>query len=459
MIRTLTGALLLTAVVAGLLIAGIAVARDRQYQELVARGNRALATDQTFAAIEAFSGAIALKSDSMVAYLRRGEAYRKRDELDAALRDLRTATRLDRSAVRPAELLGDVNYDMGRYGKAADAYQACAAIYGGKALVQYKLGLALYRSGDASAAIAPLREAVALDQRLAEAHYVLGLCLKQQNAPAEAARAFEQALGVSPALFAAREELAGLYADAGRMPEAIEQLEAIAALEPDRPERQAAIGLAQARAGHPDLAVGVLGRAADRYPDNAVIYVALGRVWFEAAERGRDRVGLRKALEALEPVTRGPAVSSDALALYGRTLAVSGDLVRGEAALRRAADILPVAPDTLIWLADAAERLGHYPVVRLALERWAALAPETSTNLPAVYERIGDLSMRMGEARAAVRAWRLAAGPSPSPGFLARLADAELTIGDMAEARRTVARGLDRDPRNPTLLALQRRLQ
>jgi tetratricopeptide (TPR) repeat protein len=459
MIRTLTGALLMTAVVAGLLIAGMAVARDRQYQELVATGNRALATDQTFAAIEAFSGAIALKDDSMVAYLRRGEAYRKRGELDAALRDLRAATRLDRSAVKPAELLGDVNYDMGRYAKAVEAYRACAAIYDRNARVQYKLGLALYRSGNASAAIAPLREAVALEQRLAEAHYVLGLCLKQQHAPADAAGAFEQAVGVAPALSAAREELAGLYADAGRMSEAIAQLEAIAALEPSRPERQAAVGLAQARAGHTDLAVGVLGRAAERYPDNAVIYVALGRVWFEAAERGRDRVGLRKALEALEPVTRGPAVSGDALALYGRTLAVSGDLVRGEAALRQAADILPVAPDTLIWLADAAERLGHYAVVRLALERWAALAPETSANLPAVYERIGDLSMRMGEPQAAVRAWKLAAGPSPSPGFLARLADAELTTGDLAEARRTVARGLDRDPRNPTLLALQRRLQ
>jgi len=459
MVRTLTGALLLTAVVAGLLIAGLAVARDRQYQDLVAKGNRALATDETFAAIEAFSGAIALKNDSMVAHLRRGEAYRRRGELDAALRDLRTATRLDRSAVKPAELLGDVNYDMGRYANAVEAYRACAAIYDRNAPVQYKLGLALYRSGNAGAAVAPLREAVALDQRLAEAHYVLGLCLKQQHAPAEAAGAFEQAIGMSPALTAAREELAGLYADAGRMSEALEQLEAIAVLEPSRPERQAAVGLAQARAGRPDLAIGVLGRAAERYPDNAIIYLALGRVWFEAAERGRDRVGLRKALEALEPVTRGPAVSSDALALYGRTLAVSGDLVRGEASLRQAADILPVAPDTLIWLADASERLGHYPVVRQALERWAALAPETSANLPAVYERIGDLSMRMGEPQAAVRAWRLAAGPAPSPGFLARLAGAELAIGDTAEARRTVARGLDRDPRNPSLLALQRRLQ
>lgn len=459
MTRTLTWAVLTAAAVAGLAMAGIAVERDLRYQDLVASGNHALATDETFAAIEAFSGAIALKEDSMVAYLRRGEAYRKRGELDAALRDLRTATRLDRLAIRPAELLGDVNYDLGRYAKAVEAFRKCTSIDDRNPRAQYKLGLALYRSGDAAGAVAPLRQAAALDQRMAEARYVLGLCLKEMNQPAEALRAFEQAVAVSPRLSAAREELAGLYADGGRMNEAVAQLEAIAALEPGHPERQAAVGLAQARGGHTDLALGVLGRAAERYPDNAVIYVALGRVWFEAAEPARDRIGLRKALEALEPVTRGPAVSGEALALYGRVLVVSGELVRGENALRQAADLLPVAPDTLIWLADAADRLGHYTVVRMALERWAALAPESSPNLPAVHERIGDLAMRMGDPGAAVRAWRLAAGSAPSPGFLARLAGAELTVGDVAAARRTVAQGLERDPRNPTLLALQRKLQ
>ena len=51
---------------------------------------------------------------------------------------------------------------------------------------------------------------------------------------------------------------------------------------------------------------------------------------------------------------------------------MSGELARGEAMLREAAEMLPVAPDTLLWLADAAERLGHYPLIRSALERWAA---------------------------------------------------------------------------------------
>ena len=61
MTRTLAGALLMTAVVAGVVVAGLSVQRYLRYQDLVASGNRALATDQTFAAIEAFSGAIALR--------------------------------------------------------------------------------------------------------------------------------------------------------------------------------------------------------------------------------------------------------------------------------------------------------------------------------------------------------------------------------------------------------------
>ena len=459
MTRTVAGALLGTAVVAGIVVVGLSVQRDLRYQNLLAGGNRALATDQTFAAIEAFSGAIALRDDSMLAHLRRGEAYRRRGEPEAALRDFRAASRIDRHAVKPAELMGDVEYDLGRFAKAVEAYRRCVGIDDANARTQYKLGLALFRAGDAAGAAPPLRRASALDPRMAEARYALGLSLRHEGQRDAAIEAFEEAVKVSPALAAAREELAALYAEAGRAPDGVVQLEAIAALEPDRPERQVAVALAHARAGRTDLAVGVLGRAAERYPDNAVIFVALGRVWFESAERARDRVGLRKALEALEPFTRGPSASGEAVALSGRALVLSGDVARGEAMLRQAADILPVSQETLLWLADAAERLGHYALVRSGLVRWAAIAPETDPNLPAVYERIGDLARRLGDPDAAARAWQLAAGPTASAGLLARLAEAELANGHADAAKAAVARGLGRDPRHPVLLALQRRLQ
>ena len=459
MTRTVVGALIVAAVAVGLLLAGMEVVREQRYQRFIEDGDRALAADQAFAAIEAYSGAIALKDDSMIAFLKRGEAYRRRGELERAVRDLRTATRLDPEAVRPAEILGDLNYGLARFSRAVEAYRAAAAIDDRSARIAYKLALALYRSGDSGAAIDPLRTAVGLDPRLAEAHHLLGLCLKDRGQTRDALRAFEDAVRVSPRLPAPREEAAALYQASGRTREAIEQLEAVAALEADRPERQAAVALAHARAGHADAAIDVLRRAAYRYPDNAVIYLALGRVWLESAEPRRDRSSLRKAREALEPLTRGPNVSGEALALYGRALVLSGDLLRGEIALRQAADMLPVTLDTLLWLADAADRLGHVPVVRDALERWAAVAPESHPNLSVVYERIGDLAARAGDQRGAIRAWRLAAGPSPTMALLVRLASAEAAAGETVAARATVARGLAKDPSQPALLALQQQLK
>ena len=75
----------------GVVLAWYAVRQEREFQRLIAAGDAALAADQTYGAIEAFSGALALKGDSMLAHLKRGDTYRRRGELTAALRDLREA--------------------------------------------------------------------------------------------------------------------------------------------------------------------------------------------------------------------------------------------------------------------------------------------------------------------------------------------------------------------------------
>ncbi|MEK6629212.1 MAG: tetratricopeptide repeat protein [Acidobacteriota bacterium] len=457
--RSWFGALALVAVAVGSLLAVNAVLREREYQQLILRGDTALTSDQAFVAIEAYSGAIALKGNSMIAYLKRGEAYRRRAEMGAAIRDLRTATRLDPAAIRPAELLGDLSYGLERFSRAAESYQACVRLDDRSPRILYKLALALYRSGDAAKAIDPLRKAATIDDRFAEAHYLLGLCLRSQGQPGEALRSQEQAIKSSPGLVAPREELAQLYTGAGRSREAIEQLEAIAALEADRPERQASVGLAYARLGKTEEAIGVLRQAAERFPGNATIYATLGRVWLNAAEPRRDRVSLRKAIEAVEPLARGPSVSGEALAVYGRALLVSGETNAGITALQQAADILPVKPETLMWLANGAEQMGRLPMARSALERWAVLASESDAARPAVYERIGVLSQRLGDALGAVQAWRHLTDSSASVDVLARLATAEVGVGQVAAARQTVARGLKRNPHHPVLLALQQRLQ
>ena len=103
----------LLAVAAAILLAGAvwgwnAIRQEREFRRLIAAGDAALARDQTFEAIEDFSGALALKQDSMVAHLKRGDSYRRRGELGAALRDLRDAAALDERSlagvdIRPAD--------------------------------------------------------------------------------------------------------------------------------------------------------------------------------------------------------------------------------------------------------------------------------------------------------------------------------------------------------------------
>src|SRR5688500_7235983 len=99
--RLLVASVAVGALTAGVVLAWYAVRQDREFQRLIAAGDAALAQDQSFAAIEAFSGALVLKPESMVAYLKRGDSYRRRGELSDALRDLRSASELDPAAPRP----------------------------------------------------------------------------------------------------------------------------------------------------------------------------------------------------------------------------------------------------------------------------------------------------------------------------------------------------------------------
>src|SRR5881628_2932306 len=185
-----------------------AVARQRDYRTLLSRGDAALREDQTFAAIEAFSGAIARRPDSMLAYLRRGETYQRRGDrgdLDAAARDFRKAASLDPSATDPLEALGDVLYQVQRYGNAADAFAQCLRLDDRSARVSYKLALSRYRDGDVDGALSAATQSVRLDDRMADTHYLLGICLREKRRLSEALPALEKAVALSPGLIAARE--------------------------------------------------------------------------------------------------------------------------------------------------------------------------------------------------------------------------------------------------------------
>lgn len=435
-----------------------ALANEREFERLIAAGDRAVAADRRFEAIEAFSGAVALKPDSMLAHLKRGAAYLNQGELDAALRDLREAVDIDPGALLAIELLGDVNASLNRAERAIERYEAYIGLDERVARVHYKLGLSRYRAGRNVAAASALQQALKLDPAMGDAHYVLGLVRRDQNQLPAARRALEEAARRSPASQTApREALAEVYGLEGEHSKAINELEALAALDA-RADRLVAVGLAQARAGREDAAVLTLGRAVDRFPDAPQVYAALGHVWLTSAQRRGDRVALNKALEALQQAASRSDASSDTFTELGRAWSLAGDMQAAERALRQAVARVPVPPEAYRQLADVTARDGRLQDARDALLKYATLVGDEKP-LAEVSVRIGDLSMRLGEPVLAVRWFDRAIDESgPSAALQLRLADAAWKSGDLARARQVVDEGLAAEPGNRPLLQLKRRL-
>src|SRR5207253_6451229 len=82
--RALLVTILVVLTAVGAALAYHTTARERDYRAALARGDAALRSDQTYLAVEAYSGAVALRPDSMLAHLRRAEAYQRRGDGDEA---------------------------------------------------------------------------------------------------------------------------------------------------------------------------------------------------------------------------------------------------------------------------------------------------------------------------------------------------------------------------------------
>jgi tetratricopeptide (TPR) repeat protein len=349
------------------------VRQTRAFRRLIAEGDAALGRGEAPAAIEKFSGAVALRPQSMLPYLKRGDTYRRQGQFDSAERDLAQARALDPTAPQPLELTGDVRLARGDASGAATPYRAYLALEDRAPRIQYKLGLALYRSGDATAAADAARRALALDPSLAEAHQLLGVAALMQGRTAEASAALTRALELQPAAAATRSTLADVYVTQGRTRDEMAQREALAALDVARPDGLVSLARAQVRHGRSDAALTTLGRAAERFPESPLVANATARVWLDLAESTGDGQAIQHAIAVLTPAASRESASSETLALHGRALLLNGDLKPAEAALLRATSKFPIERGAFLLLSNAEARLGHRDAARTALARHAAL--------------------------------------------------------------------------------------
>jgi predicted Zn-dependent protease len=107
--------------------------------------------------------------------------------------------------------------------------------------------------------------------------------------------------------------------------------------------------------------------------------------------------------------------------------------------------------------ASAAEKQNHLDAARNALILYGGLVP-SDADFVSRATRIAALSRRVNDPATAVDWLNQAASASPNDlRIVAALADAQLRNGDKDAAQATIARGLEKDPKNPALIALARR--
>ena len=167
-----------------------------------------------------------------------------------------------------------------------------------------------------------------------------------------------------------------------------------------------------------------LGNALERTRTNRRSIGRSGQVWLESAQVRGDRIDLRKAREALEPIASTPAATSGVLLLAGRAALEDDDLESAERSLQQACDRFPIEPTALLLYANVAERQNHPDAARRALIQYEALVASDSDDVTHAI-RIAALSVR---------------------------------VNDRDTADTWVMRGLARDPQNVQLLALARRI-
>jgi thioredoxin-like negative regulator of GroEL len=145
------------------------------------------------------------------------------------------------------------------------------------------------------------------------------------------------------------------------------------------------------------------------------------------------------------------------LTLYGRALLQEGDVEGAEHALRQATVRFPVEPLAFALYGSTAEKLNHLEPARQALIQYDGLTSNAADFAPRA-ARIASLSLRLNDPETAVRWLTRAAASSPNDvRLLVSLADAQIRADAREAAQATIARGLQKDPKNPALLFLGRR--
>jgi tetratricopeptide (TPR) repeat protein len=301
-----------------------------------------------------------------------------------------------------AEKSGNFDQAIAEYRKATELEPTIAAGF-------VSLGQAYLENRDYGGAIAPLKQALKLNPDLRPAHQLLGYALLAEGYPTEAISHLEKT-GDQAALGIAQLE-------AGRLPDAVTNLQAALAKNPNDPDLLYYFGRASGLlskqaidsliASYPDSPRAHQAMAENYYvlrqmpqaekefleairlrPDLPRIHLELGLVYAGASQWA-------KAEEAFRAETKLQPGSAEAAFRLGNALLQQGKVQEARAELKRSDKLQPEMPETLYSLGKAASLEGDSASAEKSwkkvteLEKGTALAAQAHFSLAGLYRKQG----------------------------------------------------------------------
>ncbi len=310
--------------------------------------------------------------------------------------------------------------DHGKYGCAADAYQAVLKQEPKSAQFWYLLGLNLLRKSDISGAVKPLQQSIDLKPEELKPHLLLATALDQLNRSADARLEWLAALKIAPhsdvALDGASKNLLATHA-----------FDAVIALLGPQPKGEVlTLDLASAYqgVGSPDQAIEVLRKGLEAIPSSGALsralitYLTLQQRYQEAAKLG-------------EKLVRQFPRDLDAKILYLHVLVLNDD---EDLARPLAHKLLSAAPHNfgVLYLNGVLEnKSGNYAGGRTFLKEAVALNPNFYDSRYNLGIALANLNNPQGAREQFEKA--LALGPS-EPGVRVEYAKVLRTLGETALA-------------------------
>jgi len=255
--------------------------------------------------------------------------------------------------------------------------------------------------------IKELKEVLAADPNLAEAHLLLGIAYRAQGSPdllSESVAELRQAIALNPSLLMARVTLGRVYLDMARAPRARQELETALEQAPGNAQILSLLGEAERQLGDSARAVDLNRQAlkSDATFVQARFYLGLALL---------DLKQYAEAIRELQQVVKSGANGAEASMGLGMAYLAAGRIDEAVTTLRDAVRLDPSQPGTHLQLARAYRLKGLYNDAlneqKLALPSGPASLGALYTNLePDVYMEEGLVRLKQGRLEAAATAFQ-----------------------------------------------------